>query len=223
MLEQDHPWSYTARARALMRQSQAVLDLGTGGGERMLMLAESWPARVVATEPHPPNFRLARERLAPLGAEVLEIPVDEVTAMPLGDAAFDLVLNRHSAIHVDEIARMLAPTGVFLTQQVHGLWASDLLKVFGARPQWPEAAPEKYVPWLLKAGFEITDLREWEGRLQFTDVGAIVYYLKAVPWLVPGFSVKGHLEALLSLQRLLDAGEALAFSARKYLIEAKKL
>ena len=54
-------------------------------------------------------------------------------------------------------------------------------------------------------------------------MGAIVHYLKAVPWLVPGFSVATHVEYLLNLQRRHDRGEALAFVAKKYLIEARKI
>ena len=66
------------------------------------------------------------------------------------------------------------------------------------------------------------DAQEWSGRLAFSDVGAIVYYLKAAPWLVPGFTVESHFKYLLGLEsRLLD-GEELAFEARTYLIEARK-
>jgi hypothetical protein len=58
--------------------------------------------------------------------------------------------------------------------------------------------------------------------LSFTNVGAVVYYLKAVPWLVPGFSVETHVEPLLKLQDKLERGEELAFTARRYLIETCK-
>jgi hypothetical protein len=120
------------------------------------------------------------------------------------------------------VARILAPGGTFLTQQVHGLWAYDLLAVFGAKPQWPNATPEKYVPELKAAGLTIVNSQEWSGKLSFTDVGAIVYYLKAVPWLVPGFSVETHSKYLLTLQHRLVSGESLTFIARKYIIEAHK-
>jgi hypothetical protein len=46
--------------------------------------------------------------------------------------------------------------------------------------------------------------------------------LKAVPWLVVGFSVETHLKHLLELQHRLESGEPLSFVARKYLIEAHK-
>jgi len=222
MIEDQAPWSYTSRAAELMRRASSVIDLGTGGGERFLKLREVWPGKVVATEDYPPNFKLATERLSPLGVQVVDVPLTDTGSMPFADGEFALVLNRHSGFNAREVARILAPGGAFLTQQIHGLWAYDLLAAFDAKPQWPESTLEKYVPLLEAAGLTITDTQEWTGQISFTDVGAIVYYLKAVPWLVPGLSVETHLTYLFSLQRRLESGEGLAFVARKYLIEAHK-
>src|SRR5215216_4433649 len=82
--------------------------------------------------------------------------------------------------------------------------------------------PDKYVPRLKEAGLRIIDAQDWSGELTFTDVGAIVYYLKAVPWLVPGFSVESHSKYLFKLQKQVQNKKSLAFSARKYLMEARK-
>jgi hypothetical protein len=153
---------------------------------------------------------------------VLDVESTDEGPQPFADGEFDLVLNRHAGFNPVEVARMLAPGGTFLTQQVHGLWAHDLLTAFDARPQWPNARPENYLPRLMEVGLTVVTSREWSGKLAFTDVGAIVYYLQAVPWLVPGFTVETHLEHLFSLQSRLERGERLAFTAQKYLIEAQK-
>lgn len=220
MLEEEHPWSYPARAAELMQQSSAVLDMGTGGGERLLELRAYWPKKVAVTEDYPPNLELVTKRLAPLGVRVENVSLTIYDPMPFADGEFDLVLNRHSGFNAGEVARILAPGGTFLTQQVHGLWAQDLLAVFGAKPQWPEATLYNNADILKAAGLTIVRAEDWSGKLTFTDVGAIAYYLKAVPWLVPGFAVDTHLECLLELQARLERGEGLAFEAGKYLIEA---
>jgi len=196
--------------------------MDTGGGERLLEMQEAWPATVVATEMYPPNLKLARERLEPQGATVLAVANNENKSLPFADGEFDLVLDRHAAINVDEVARVLAPGGNFLTQQIHGMWAHDLLAAFGARPQWPDATPERYLSWLEKAGMDLVLHEDWAGDLTFTDVGAIVYYLKAVPWLVPDFSVEKHKDNLLALQQRLERDGRLLFAAKKYIIEARK-
>ncbi|MDE0191881.1 MAG: methyltransferase domain-containing protein [Gammaproteobacteria bacterium] len=215
-------WSYLDRAAELMRRSSSVVDMDTGSGEELLNLQQHWPSRVVATEDYPPNFELATERLSALGVQIVKAAVSDTDPMPFADGEFDLVLNRHAAFNHREVARILSGGGTFLTQQVHGMWAWDLKAAFDVAPQFPDATPEKYVPRLEASGLAIRTVEEWEGRLVFTDVRAIVYYLKAIPWEVPGFSVKTHLGYLLALQERLEAGGELGFHAAKYLIEARK-
>ena len=92
MAGEREPWSYMGRASELMRRASSVIDLDTGGGERLLGLREHWPARVVATEDYAPNFELASERLSPLAVEVVRTAVSDTGPMPFGDGEFDLVL-----------------------------------------------------------------------------------------------------------------------------------
>lgn len=222
MVEDQPPWSYAARAGELLQGANRALDMGTGGGERVLELRTHWPRTLIATEDYPPNVFLSAQRLAPHGASVVVARLAEADALPFANGVFDVVLNRHAGLNPREVARVLESPGVFYTQQVHGLWAVDLLAVFGASPQWPDATSQQYAPRLEESGLTTTRVEEWSGRLIFTDVGAIVYYLKAVPWLVPEFSVDTHLDALLRLQARLDRGEPLVFLIRKYVIEATR-
>jgi SAM-dependent methyltransferase len=217
------PSAYPTRAAVLLNQARAALDLDTGGGEQLLALCSHWPPRLAATEGYPPNLRLATERLVPLGVAVVAVESSERAQLPFPDASVDVVLNRHGGcLPMGEIARVLRPGGTLLTQQVHGQTLIDLLAHFGARPQWPEATPAYYLPRLAAAGLELVALEEYAGAEVFADVGAVVYFLKAIPWLVPGFSVRTHLAPLLALQARRDHGEALRFATRGYRIEARK-
>ena len=227
MTEEQPPWSYGARAAALLRGAASVLDMGTGGGERLLKLRAHWPAKVVVTEDNPPNVHLARERLTPLGVRVEVVELTRDGALPFDDAEFDVVLNRQSGFNPAEIARILTPGGTFLMQQIDPRWGYDLLAVFGAEPQWPDETFANCVMWFKEAGLTVVDAQDWTGRFTFTDVGAIAYYLKAIPWIVPGFSVATHIDGLLALQAKLEkrTGQpeaALSFAAKKFLIEARK-
>ncbi len=174
------------------------------------------------TEDYAPNVKLATERLTALGVQVQDVPLTNHDPMPFADGEFDLVLNRHSGFNSAEVARILTPGGAFLTQQIHGLWAQDLLAAFDAEPPWPEATLANYVPKLEAEGLKVVTAEEWSGKLAFCDVGAIVYYLKTVPWLVPGFTVETHVDYLLKLQSRLEDGEELAFEARKDWSEAHR-
>ena len=50
----------------LMHGARSLLDLGTGGGERLLELRDDWPPRVAATEGYPPNLALAAAAAGPV-------------------------------------------------------------------------------------------------------------------------------------------------------------
>ncbi len=217
------PWSYESIVSELMDGITAVLDMVTGGGERLLDVRDAWPPIVKATEGYEPNLKLAREHLGQYGVEVVYSHNSDSEILPFDDNSFDLVLNRHGAINVDEVKRVLKENGRFLTQQVDGMSGHDLIAAFYDRgPQWPDANIQKYRSWLERSGFIIEHAEVCDGQRSFTDVGAIVYYLKAIPWLVEGFSVEEYLPRLQQLQARLDAGQSLAFSNKHYLIQARK-
>ncbi|MCC6457337.1 MAG: methyltransferase domain-containing protein [Caldilineaceae bacterium] len=222
VIEEEPPWDYMALAATRMAQASALLDMDTGGGEKLLSLRPHWPAKVVVTEGYPPNVALAQERLSLLGVTVVEADSSNSASMPFADDEFDLVLNRHGAFNANEVARILAPSGIFLTQQVHGLWAHSLLAHFGASPQWPDATYEDAITRLAAAGLELLQGADWRGKVIFQDVGALVYYLKAIPWLVPGFSVARDFDRLLLLQEKLEQEGELAYENMRYWVEARQ-
>lgn len=222
-VEERPPWSYEELAREVLRGARSGVDLGTGGGELLASLRDAFPARMVATEAYPPNLAVARERLEPLGVTVVPYQANETTSLlPFANASFDVILSRHEAYDAREVARVLTPGGVFLTQQVDGRSHADLLARFGTQPQWPEVTVERLSEQLRATGLVIGDARSWWGHIAFRDVGALVYYLKAVPWEVPGFSVARFAGALLELQRLLLAEGTLRFAEGRFIIQARK-
>jgi hypothetical protein len=49
-----------------------------------------------------------------------------------------------------------------------------------------------------------------------------VYFLKAVPWIVPGFTVETHFKQLLRLQERIEREEELTFTQRLFMVKAEK-
>src|SRR5689334_19294589 len=93
-VNEQPPWSYEAMVREHMSKATAVLDIGTGGGEKLGQFKDCFPPKIVATEGYPPNLALARERLGPLGVQVIEFEDSLESVLPLADHSFDLVINR---------------------------------------------------------------------------------------------------------------------------------
>ena len=75
---------------------------------------------------------------------------------------------------------------------------------------------------LLSVGLEIVDCRENFSRTEFYDIGAVVYYLRAVSWQVLGFTVDGYRERIAAIHNHIQRhGSFVASSHRCYLEAAK--
>lgn len=221
-VDEEPPWSYEALVRELMAKADSVLDIGTGGGEKFAKFKDVFPPKTVATEGYAPNLPVARALLEPLGVEVLDFYDTEDAVLPLPDESFALVINRHSSFKGVDIERVLKPGGVFLTQQVDGRNLTDLSAAFGAVQPWTYFTLDYALNLVRKSNLVIEMAQEWAGRLIFKDVATLVYYLRAIPWTVPDFSVEKHRAALENLQQRLAAEGELVFTQRRILIQARK-
>jgi SAM-dependent methyltransferase len=205
-----------------MSKAETALDLGTGGGERLLGFMDIFPRRMVATEGYPPNVPLAKKRLEPLGVEVVASNDSLHQILPFPDAEFDLVIDRHTSFNINEVERVLRPGGSFLTQQVEGDSLHDLLEDFGSSPKWSFFTLDFVLEQIKSTQLVVELAQEWTGRMIFKDVGALVFYLKAIPWLVSGFSVEQHLPYLAKQQIRLEREGHLTFHQKLLILKARK-
>jgi SAM-dependent methyltransferase len=208
-------WSYPDLARPLVRRSASVLDLDTGGGELLAELAPL-PAHTVAVESWPRNYPAARERLGPFG-----VPVR--TELPAGENEFDLVLSRHGRLPAPDIARLLKPGGVVLTQQVGSDDLADLNTALGAPPPLPRRwDAEAAVASLRAAGLRVTDVREEHPAVSFRDIAQVVHQLRTVPWQVRDFTAQRYERALARLSAVIRARGEFTAQAHRFLVQAER-
>ncbi len=192
------PWHYEGRARALLAGARSVLDIGTGGGEVFSQILKAYEVFAVATEPWLPNVPVAAQRLKALGAHVVHA---NSLVLPFALGTFDLVLNRHEELDPEEVARVLAPAGHLLTQQVHpDNWKE--LRVFF--PRMTDCGPHfgRYQDGLRARGLVITHAEMHEAPAAFRTLGEIVYMLTALPWEIPDFDFVRDIDALVALECL---------------------
>jgi SAM-dependent methyltransferase len=221
--EQRPSWGYQRLIEERLGQVGAALDVQTGGGEVLAGVREL-PPLMVATESWPPNLAKATALLHPRGAVVVA-DADE-PPLPFAEAAFDLVTSRHPVtVWWDEIARVLRPGGSYLAQHVGPASCVELVEFFlGPQPAEQRNArhPDRARTGAATAGLEVVDLRAESLRTEFLDIGAVVYFLRKVIWMVPGFTVDGYRQRLHEMhEHLLAQGPFVTYTTR-YLIEARK-
>lgn len=220
--EERPAWGYQRLMGARMGSASAALDVQTGGGE-VLAGVPRLPPLTAATEAWPPNLARAARLLRPRGVTVVA-DADE-PPLPFADDAFDLVVSRHPvSVWWDEIARVLRPGGTYLSQQVGPASAFEVTEHF-LGPQPAEVRrrrhPEDARAAAQAAGLEVTDLRSQTLRMAFFDVGAVVYFLRKVVWIVPGFSVDRFREELRTLHERIRADGVFVAHSTRFLLEAR--
>jgi SAM-dependent methyltransferase len=220
MVEAPLSWSYASKLLMPLRRAQSLLDMGTGGGEYLSSL-QPLPPLTCATEGYAPNVLVARQRLAPLGVQVYEVGEDG--QLPLEDNQFDLIINRHEYYNPTEVMRVLKPAGQFITQQVGSTNENDLNALMGADEyQFGNWTLDYAVKQLEETGWHIIEQIEDHPVMRFFDVGAIVYYLKAIPWQIPDFSVEGYFDKLVKIHNIIEQRGYIDFQMDRFLIIAEK-
>lgn len=229
------PWRYAQLVAGALTTSFRALDIDTGGGEALAALAP-FVGSIVATEGYAPNIPVAGATLGAVGVPLVGVesapdnidqegatPGDTASHLPFRDDTFDLVLNRHSSYWPSEVARVLRRGGTYLTQQ-RGEGDDELLRTFGrAAGTGLDFDLAFAVGQLQDAGFEIVRAEEADATVRFFDVGAVVYYLRAIPWIVPDFDVDADRATLHRIHDTIEADGWFGVASYRFLIEARTL
>ena len=220
--EERPSWGYQGLLGERLAGAATALDLHTGGGE-VLAGVPLFPPTMVATESWPPNVVKAAQLLTPRGVSV--VATNDAPPLPFAEAVFDLVTSRHPVtVWWAEISRVLQPGGTYFAQHVGPGTASELVGYFlGPQPKvTSKRDPRRETAEASAAGLDVLDLRMERLRMEFFDIGAVVYFLRKVVWTVPDFTVDRYRDHLRRLhEQILAEGPFVAHSSR-VLIEARK-
>ncbi|MGB6128640.1 MAG: methyltransferase domain-containing protein [Psychrilyobacter sp.] len=213
-------WNYYNEIIDYCSCTNSLLDMGTGGGEFLSSLT-FLPKDTCATEGYEPNIKEAKKRLEPLGISVFSVL--EHTDLPIPSKRFSLIINRHESFSSLEVMRILKPRGYFITQQVGGLNDIDLNLLLGAdNNQYENWNLNKASKSLTSCGFDLKELKEDKVKTRFYDIGAIIYYLKAIPWQIPDFSVDKYYKQLFHIHKFIEKQGYIDLTCHRFFIIAQK-
>jgi SAM-dependent methyltransferase len=188
----DKPdWSYEATARAILVEAESALDMGTGEGGVLASLAPL-PKLTVGYEGWWPTVPAAQATLRPLGAHLVvalgsadNVPRPDQQAragLPFQAEAFDVVLNRHEAFDPVEVRRIVKPHGRFLTEQVGSDEGASVRRLLGLPVDERVWTADIAVGQLEVAGWLIDEVREDHTTMRFSDIAALISYVRTAPW-----------------------------------------
>lgn len=240
--EERPPWGYVRLLAQRLGTASAVLDVDTGGGE---VLAEALAlargpradgadvrradgvdrarATVTATEGWSPNAVRARDLLGRYGVRVVESAPGE--PLPFPDRSFDLVVARHPVTPGwAEIQRVLVEGGEYVAQHVGPRSAFELIERFvGPIDERPAGRdPDVEAADARAAGLVVDEVRTARCRMEFRDIGAVVWTLRKCVWWVPDFTVARYRDRLLELDARMRAEEPFVAHSTRHLVVAHR-
>jgi SAM-dependent methyltransferase len=220
---EDRPtWRYFDRVAERAGAVDSLLEVQAGTGS-MIGRLPVLPRLSAATEGFPPSVALAAPRLRSRGVHLV-VTSQTHPGLPVSDGAFELVISRHPIeVWWREIARVLRPGGTYFAQHVGpgslrsvserlmGPWPVDDMRDTVVERRAAEAA-----------GLVVRTMRLERPRTAFYDVGAVVYFLRLVPWIVPGFTVARYRPQLRELHDDIERDGAFETTAGRTLVEATR-
>ena len=211
------PWNYGSVVRSHLRPTDSVIDLGTGGGERLLEFRND--ARLlVGVDIDVEMIRRAQTNSA--SAKNVHFRVGTGAE---ANGPFDVVINRHAPFELEMIRELLPSGGKFVTQQVGEHTLANVKAAFRVvAPQEPVVRPEMFT----MAGFSIVRFDEYDVDYSIHDVDSLIFWLQALDIAHSdfiGFDPERDVQAINELLSTSLGAEGLITNEHRYLLVATKV
>ncbi|NBD25340.1 class I SAM-dependent methyltransferase [Paenibacillus glycinis] len=181
-------WNYAREVASRCGATDALLDIGTGGGELLLGLSGAARA-LVGIDRAASMVETAKRNAARAGAGNVRFLRMDSDRLRFPDGSFDIVCCRHAPFRASEIARVLMPGGVFMTQQVGEGDKRNLAQAFG-RGQHDGASPGAMLRGnlaaLRAAGFSELQSSLYDATEYYATPQDLIFLLKHAP-IIPDF------------------------------------
>ncbi len=177
------PWQLEDVSRELLTGKESVLDMGCGDGRVLASLADRY-RRGIGVDVS--KSRVDRARLSlPMKLRMrVHFTRASAHAVPAPGGTFHLVINRHAPLFPEEVDRVLAPGGVFMTQQVGNQDSRAVYATFGLERAYSPPA-EVMLPGTLNVltEFDYRLLRHeaYDVPMVFGDIPSLLFWMQSVP------------------------------------------
>lgn len=145
--------------------------------------------------------------------------------IPIPDASYGVVIDKYGVRTASEIYRMLKMGGIYIFEQTGSVNSRNLVDAIlpvEERPL-PVMQMDKQVEHLKNMGFEILASEQANHKIRFADVGAFIWFARATELKNPIFAVDNEIDHLIEMQEMIENGEPLKGTIRRFYVVARKI
>ena len=175
-------WELYDELEKVADSNSVVLDLGTGGGEKVIRYFPNCK-QILATDYSPEMIKTANENLKKSGRKDIVFKVMDNLKMDTPDNYFDIVVARHTCIDANQIYKTLKKGGKLLIRGVDKLDCWALKKMFQKGTGFDETKPISLIDYenITNANFKNVELIPLHVREYFKTKEDLIKLLMKVP------------------------------------------
>ena len=175
-------WDFYDLLKKITNKNSKILDLGTGGGEKVL---EYFPdcAEILGTDFSPAMIETANKNLLKSKRKNITFKVMDNLNMNVPEDYFDVVVARHTVTDPKQIYKCLKKGGYLLIRGVDRDDCWSLKTLFGRGQGYHDSKPISLVDYenVLNAGFKDVELVPIHQREYYKNELLFKEFLKKVP------------------------------------------
>ncbi|WP_442603150.1 class I SAM-dependent methyltransferase [Paenibacillus sp. KN14-4R] len=186
-------WDFYKEIIQLCKHTDLLLDIGTGGGESLLSIADE-ALLLVGIDLSAGMIETANRNLTRANNRNVRFLQMDANKLEFPDQFFQIVSCRQSVFHAQETARVLVSDGVFFTQQVSENDKLNLKIAFGRGQALGTTAgtlQQQYMNELQDAGFTDVQSFEYDAAEYYETPEDLIFLLKHTP-IIPNFGQQEH-------------------------------
>ncbi|KAB8135786.1 class I SAM-dependent methyltransferase [Gracilibacillus oryzae] len=217
-------WNFYEEVTKQCRETDSLLDIGTGSGEKVINLADKFYL-IVGIDQSASMIEKARENLK--NAEVTNVNFFQMIAenIDFPERSFSCITSRHAPFEANEVVRLLTDDGVFYTQQVSEADKINLKESFGLADGISETDGElkqRYLAELESAGFTNIQAYDYNAVEYYQRPEDLLFLLSHTP-IIPNFgNNKKNLEKFNEFVHLNQTDLGIQTNEKRFMIIARK-
>ena len=175
-------WDMFKLLEKLTDENSKVLDLGTGGGEKVL---KNFPQvkEILGTDFSSEMIKTANKNLKMSGRKNITFRIMDNLNMDTPKEYFDVVVARHTPTDPKQIYETLKPGGYLIVQGIDMFDCHELKRIFGRGQAFTDTKPISIIDYenILDAGFKDVELIPIHEIEYYKDKETLYKFLLKVP------------------------------------------
>lgn len=212
-------WVFLEIIKRFVNEETILLDVGTGGGEKLLRIAK-FVKKAYGIDNSKHMITTANRNLAKLKMSNVEFKLADAKKLPFKKECFNIVMCRHAPFYAEEVFRVLKPGGVFFTQQVGEKDKQNIKKIFGRGQSFgekPRSFMNKCIQELKNVGFKILRKNTYDATEYYADMADLIFLLRNTP-IIPDFDIKKDQKFLEEIERKYKTKDGIKTNSFRFLL-----